>query len=163
MNQSTTADGDESGFAGNPYSIDDSRSSLSGGKVAAKIPTDALTVNGYPKTVAAVVSALSAEAPLTLRQISRRTNLSNTQISSGLRQCRFHGWVTSSQGKGAGRGRPAHLWKLTLHPIELIRGIDSEVRREHTLLSDAMTNLSRVRERAEAEGEYWIDDNQREN
>ena len=131
--------------------------------MAAEIPTEALTQNGYPKTLAAVVSALSAEAPLTLRQISARTNLSNTQVSSGLRQCRSHGWVTSFQGDGSGRGRPAHLWQLAIPAIELVQIIDTEVRSEHTILSEAMSNLSRVRERAEDKGEYWIADDDREN
>lgn len=130
--------------------------------MGAGIPTEALTQNGYPMTVAAVISTLSDEAPLTLRQISIRANLSNTQVSSGLRQCRFHGWVTSSQGEGSGRGRPAHLWELAIPPIELIRGIDVKVGEEHALLSGAMNNLSRVRARADAEGEYWIVNTKRE-
>ena len=118
------------------------------GEVKEAIPADVLTSNGHTKTVASVISALVGEPPLSLRDIAANTDLSTSQASSGLRQCRYNGWVTSSEGESEGRGRPAHLWRLTLSPLELIREIEAEVRQEHTSLSDALENLPRVRERA---------------
>ena len=105
------------------------------------IPPEVLSAAGHPQSVAKVVSSLSNNNYLTIKQLSEDCDLSVSQVSSGLKQCRFRGWVLSTQGAVSGKGRPRHLWELKVSPLELIRELETEAKTKHVILANAVKRL----------------------
>ncbi len=105
------------------------------------IPPDILTTAGHPESVAAVLHELSKKQMRTIRQISSTSGLSISQVSSGLKLCRYQGWVSASQGEAIGKGRPQHLWELNVSPIDLVQELESDSRSKQVILSAALKRL----------------------
>ncbi len=110
-------------------------------EVKGNIPPEVLSAAGHPQSVAKVVSSLSNNDYLTIKQLSEDSGLSISQVSSGLKQCRFRGWVLSTQGAVQGKGRPRHLWELKVSPLELIRELETEAKTKHMILAKAVKRL----------------------
>ena len=105
------------------------------------IPPDVLSAAGQPNSVAQVVATLSSNPSLSIKQLSRKSGLPQSQVASGLKQCRYRGWVISTQGESKGKGRPRHLWELGVSPLEIIRELEVEARAKHTILANAVKRL----------------------
>jgi len=112
-----------------------------GREVSGNIPPEVISAAGQPLTVAKVVSSLSNNNNLTIKQLSKDSGLSISQVSSGLKQCRYRGWVLSTQGAVQGKGRPRHLWGLKVSPLELIRELETEAKTKHMILAKAVKRL----------------------
>ena len=93
--------------------------------------------------MAIVVSTLSANNSLSIKQLSNKSGLPQSQVASGLKQCRYRGWVISTQGESKGKGRPRHLWDLSVSPLDLVRELEVEAKTKHTILSDAVKRLQK--------------------
>ena len=110
-------------------------------EVKGNIPPEVISAAGQPQSVAKVVASLSNNDYLTIKQLSDDSGLSVSQVSSGLKQCRFRGWVLSTQGAVKGKGRPRHLWELRISPLELIRELETEAKTKHMILAKAVKRL----------------------
>ena len=104
---------------------------------------DLLIELGLVETTAAVVSHLSNGVPASLREIALSSGMELSQAASGLRQCRFRGWVDSDESPSIGRGRPSRRWSLIVSQLELLRELESEIRQQHLILNDAIRNVER--------------------
>ncbi len=113
------------------------------GKLSRTIPRDVLSAAGQPESVAKVVSTLSANNSLSIKQLSRKSGLPQSQVASGLKQCRYRGWVISTQGESKGKGRPRHLWDLSVSPLDLVRELEVEAKTKHTIISNAVKRLQK--------------------
>ena len=104
---------------------------------------DLLIELGLVETTATVVSHLSNGVPASLREITLSSGMELSQVSSGLRQCRFRGWVDSDESPSIGRGRPSRRWSLIVSQLELLRELESEIRQQQVILNDAIRNVER--------------------
>lgn len=105
------------------------------------IPHEILTTAGHPLSAALVIEYLSSGKDLTIRNLTNLSGLTESQVSSGLKQCKTRGWVESHQGEVKGKGRPTNLWNLALPPIELVSQLESAADSKRKLLYDALTRL----------------------
>lgn len=87
------------------------------------------------------MTALSQQRLLTIKELANHSGLSTSQVSSGRKQGRYRGWVSSTQGEVLGKGRPKHLWELSVSPLELIRELESEATTKQVILSNAVKRL----------------------
>ncbi len=112
-------------------------------QLSRNIPPDVLSAAGQPESVAQVVATLSSNRSLSIKQLSTKSGLPQSQVASGLKQCRYSGWVISTQGESKGKGRPRHLWELSVSPLEIVRELEVEARSKHTILANAVKRLNK--------------------
>lgn len=108
-----------------------------------QLDSELLIELGLRETTAAIVSYLSTGEPASLREISSSAEIELSRAASGLRQCRFRGWVNSDESPSLGRGRPSRRWSLIVSHLELLHELELEIRQQHLILNDAIRNVER--------------------
>ncbi len=111
--------------------------------MSGSIPHDLLTNAGQTKSAAVVVELLSSNRNMTIREMTGKSGLTESQISSGIKQCKNRGWVTSHQGDVQGKGRPRNLWNLSLPADELVQQLESAALAKRDILHNALQRLKR--------------------
>lgn len=89
-----------------------------------------LTEVGTKRNVAKVLVFLSNISEATSRAIERGTDLRQPEVSLALRYLMDRDWITSSESKTKGKGRPIKIYELAKPFHEIINVIEKEKKQE---------------------------------
>lgn len=101
---------------------------------------DILKTAGFQKNVARSLVYMLKVREASSRGIELATGLRQPEVSIAMQKLKSRGWVTASEIKGKGKGRPTHSYSLAMKPARIIRKIEeSELQRIREIKDNLQT------------------------
>jgi len=97
---------------------------------------------GMPKNLAKTLMYISQFDECKSAEIEKCANLRQPEVSIVMQELQKQGWVTKYDLKKEGKGRPAHIYKLTIDLSDILESISREKTKE---IENIKTNLERLR------------------
>ena len=96
-----------------------------------------------PRNVATMITYLANTDEVTSREIEMGTDLSQPEVSTGMRTLRQNNWVEERDIKSKEKGRPVRIYKLGVPIEEIIKHYEDVKNSEST---QAMESIQKLRE-----------------
>lgn len=106
-----------------------------------------LIETGVKKNVAKTLVVLAGEEGIKSRTIEDLTDLRQPEISLATQRLRELGWITKTDQKKEGKGRPVHLYSLDKAMEEIVNEIEEK---EKEKIDEIKENVEKIKELADS-------------
>jgi predicted transcriptional regulator len=97
-----------------------------------------------PRNVAALITYLANTDDVTSREIEIGSNLSQPEVSIGMRTLRQNNWIEERDIKSKEKGRPVRIYKLGVPIGEIIKHYEEEKNSEAARSMQAIQRLKDI-------------------
>ncbi len=116
---------------------------------AAGPPDDAFTFEavtlftdlGVPRTVAVALVALSSGQERTAQELEGESGLRQPEVSVAMTELRQRGWVAKRDLRANGKGRPRHVYRLSIPIAAIVAHVEREKHDEAARATEALARL----------------------
>ena len=99
---------------------------------------------GMPKNLAKTLMYISQVEECRSAEIERGTNLRQPEVSVAMQQLQNKGWIEKRDLKKKGKGRPVHLYKLSLPLGNILQNFEKEKTTEIESIKKDLTDLKNL-------------------
>ncbi|RLF55417.1 MAG: ArsR family transcriptional regulator [Thermoplasmata archaeon] len=104
---------------------------------------------GLPKNLAKTLIYISQVEECKSADVERGANLRQPEVSVAMQELRRRGWATKRDVKKKGKGRPVHVYRLTVPLSEIIRQLEEEKMKEMDSIKESLQELKEMIQRYE--------------
>ena len=99
---------------------------------------------GMPRNLAKTLMYISRTEECRSAEIEHQASLRQPEVSVAMHQLQKRGWINKRDLKKKGKGRPVHIYKLTLSLNDIVKNFEKEKTKEIDNIKNDLSELKNL-------------------